>query len=291
MNRKITYRNLGIISVSLFVISILIIGYLLYTLPIDISSQLKNPDKLQLRQLSKIIGTLSLGVSMGLGSGLLAVMFLLLGSKSEGHLPAAATTYQPQSEATPMYAKAVVQEQETQMQKDALAERLQKIEQMVQSAVSKDSKQTMEKALRYVCTELDACQGALFITEESEGKRFIEFSAGYAYYLPESQGLRYEFGEGLAGQVAKEGKMINLSTVPDNYITILSGLGKSSPSHLVIAPIIDSEKTNEEHTVVLGVMEIASFNAFTAAEERLIEGVSLILAKVLRAHMPVHESV
>jgi hypothetical protein len=290
MNRKITYRNLGIISVSFFVISILIIGYLLYTLPVDISSQLKNPNKLQLQHLSKIIGTLSLVVSLGLGSGLLAIMFLLLGAKSDATLPAA-SVYQPQSDSTPKYAKAAVQEQETQMQKEALAERLKKIEHMVEASVGKDSKQTMEKALRSVCTELDACQGALFITEESEGKRVIEFSAGYAYYLPESQRLRYEFGEGLAGQVAKEGKMINLATVPDNYITVLSGLGKSSPNHLIITPIIDAERNSEYHTAVLGVMEIASFKAFNAAEERLIEGVSLILAKMLRESMPIQESV
>jgi two-component system chemotaxis sensor kinase CheA len=59
--------------------------------------------------------------------------------------------------------------------------------------------------------------------------------------------------------------------VPDNYITVLSGLGKSTPHHLVIAPIIHNDKS-------IGVMEIASFKPFGENEETLVSKICEAMA-------------
>jgi putative methionine-R-sulfoxide reductase with GAF domain len=78
----------------------------------------------------------------------------------------------------------------------------------------------------------------------------------------------------LSGQVAKEGKMINIQNVPDGYIKILSGLGNATPSSMLIFPI----KRNEE---VLGVIELASFKNFTTDDEQFIKELSNKLEEVL----------
>jgi putative methionine-R-sulfoxide reductase with GAF domain len=125
-----------------------------------------------------------------------------------------------------------------------------------------------------VAKELDASQGAFFIAKEREGIHLLQFIAGYAYHLPESETIEFEFGEGLSGQVAKEGKMINIQNVPDGYIKILSGLGNATPSSMLIFPI----KRNEE---VLGVIELASFKNFTTDDEQFIKELSNKLEEVL----------
>jgi hypothetical protein len=53
--------------------------------------------------------------------------------------------------------------------------------------------------------------------------------------------------------VAAEGWRLCLDNVPEGYITVYSGLGNSSPTQLVLAPMRDENK------VVQGVIEIACF--------------------------------
>jgi hypothetical protein len=281
MKMKVTYHYLGITSVSIFLVSILISGYLLYNLPMDIDMQVKTLDQLQMQQLSKIMGKLSLAVGTGLVSALVAILVLMFGSKNEMVAPVAGAVAAEMIQTETQKEEAAAEETTVD-----LSERLRKVEQMLSVAPDKDLRSTMEKALRSFCTELEACQGALFLTEHAEGKKFIEFCAGYAYHLPDSQRLRYEFGEGLAGQVAKEGLLVNLSSVPDNYITILSGLGKSSPNHLVIAPLRHADSSE-----VLGVMEIASFKPFGPADEELIAQVAAAFAQVIGPRVSVGEGV
>jgi hypothetical protein len=271
---KINYQQLGIISVCIFLICMLLSIYTLYNLPVEIHTQVKSLDKLQLQQISKIVVKLSIVVGAGLVSALVSVLVLMFGSQH-------GVTARSKSEVA-----SKTQSEESGIDQDTIREshalQLQKIEQLLQASSGENVPKALEKALRSFCTQLEACQGALFLKEESDGKSFIEFCAGYAYYLPESQRLRYEFGEGLAGQVAKEGQMVNLTSVPDHYITILSGLGKSSPNHLIIAPI--KHPDNQE---VCGVIEIASFKAFSTSDEELIEKVSFAFAKLLRDYTPV----
>ena len=121
---------------------------------------------------------------------------------------------------------------------------------------------------------MEACQGAVFLKNETDGKRTVRLSSSYAYNLADSAILEYEFGEGLTGQAAKEGKFVKIDTVPEGYINVFSGLGKSAPSHLVFVPL---QKNGE----ILGVMEIASFKSFSNSEEELLKQASPILSQYL----------
>jgi len=120
-------------------------------------------------------------------------------------------------------------------------------------------KDKMKSLLEGLCKELEASVGAAFITIKIEDKRYIEFVAGYAYHLPDSQLLRFEFGEGLSGQVAKSGKAVCINDVPQGYIIVMSGLGKASPKYMMVLPVISGES-------VLGVIEIASFTPLGNSE-------------------------
>ncbi len=135
-------------------------------------------------------------------------------------------------------------------------------------------KDAMNKVLSLTCKELEASQAAFFIAKRYESKRILELFATYAYHIAESKTFHYEFGEGLAGQVAKEGQMVTIKSVPEGYITVLSGLGKATPSQLVIAPILYQDQ-------VIGVMEIASFQSFRKADEIMIRNVTQLVSTYL----------
>ncbi|MBY0425483.1 MAG: GAF domain-containing protein [Cytophagales bacterium] len=121
-----------------------------------------------------------------------------------------------------------------------------------------------DSVLSSLANELQASQAAFFKASIEGDKRILKLKSSFAYHIPDSQEVVFEFGEGLSGQVAKDGNLINIKEIPDGYITILSGLGKSTPTNLVISPVkLDGN--------VVGVVEISSFNEFSADDEHLIE--------------------
>lgn len=141
------------------------------------------------------------------------------------------------------------------------------------AATNEPADKKLEKALRTICNHLQASQGAVYVSVLQEGSRSLELRAGYALMKPDSQVVRYEYGEGLPGQVAKEGQLVNLNKVPGGYIKVLSGLGSSSPKHLVLVPIRVSDH-------IAGVVEVASFTPLTKQHEELVKQSFEIMAKI-----------
>jgi len=140
----------------------------------------------------------------------------------------------------------------------------------------KDAKKAAELALSLIAEKVEASQGAIYKATKQKGKNVISLYAAYAFVLPESQTIAYEFGDGLAGQVAKEKKMITVDEVPDGYIKVLSGLGDSNPSSLIICPVLKENK-------LLGVAEIASFKKFTKQQQVFVQKVLQLLSTSLNA--------
>ena len=97
---------------------------------------------------------------------------------------------------------------------------------------------------------INAVQGALYIYEE-EGEKLINI-ATYAYNRKKYINQEFKIGQGLIGQAAYEMDTIYRTEIPDDYITITSGiLGDRKPKSLLIVPLISDEKLQ-------GVIEFAS---------------------------------
>jgi len=112
--------------------------------------------------------------------------------------------------------------------------------------------------------DFNACQAAYFKIENRDNREVLKLVSGYAYHIPQNQEVVFELGEGLAGQAAVEGKMMNVKKIPDGYVSIVSGLGKASPSNMLIIPFKSDGK-------VKGVLELASFKEFDAEDETFLE--------------------
>jgi len=132
----------------------------------------------------------------------------------------------------------------------------------------------LEKILGVVCKNLEACQGAIYALKKEGKKNMYVFQTGYAYYIPESQVMQYESGEGLVGQVAKDKKSMLLKSIPEGYMQVISGLGQASPKSLLIVPILSKNSTE-----VIGIFEIASFVSFTELQKNYVQEVATLLSE------------
>jgi len=143
---------------------------------------------------------------------------------------------------------------------------LQKIEQ---------SDNLYESLIAELCKLINASAGAIFIKTVEDGQHVIELQAGYAYHHVGNQKVQYQFGEGITGQVAQNGKLIQLENIPENYIQIFSGLGQATPNCLLIMPIMG--QTHE----VIGVLELASFEVFSTQQIEWIEKLIAVGSKIM----------
>lgn len=87
--------------------------------------------------------------------------------------------------------------------------------------------------------------------------------AGKPQSLRDASGARILSGEGLVGQCAKNGVPMAIDDVPENYVTIASGIGEANPRQLILEPVhFDGE--------LLGVIELAAIRPFTADNRELL---------------------
>jgi|GEM_PF-5535638 len=103
---------------------------------------------------------------------------------------------------------------------------------------------------------------------------YIELVAAYAYDRKKYLSKRVSIGEGLLGQVFLEKEYVYLTDIPQQYISITSGLGQASPHALLIVPLLAGEQ-------VLGMVEMASFHSFEPYQIEFIIKLGEVIAATL----------
>lgn len=98
-----------------------------------------------------------------------------------------------------------------------------------------------EKLLIALAKKVSMAQGLLYVEDPANEGSFYPCTK-YAYYS-ENEVKGFTIGEGINGQVAKDQQAVLLDSIPDNYITIVSGLGQSTPKAILLQPIVSEGKT------------------------------------------------
>jgi CheY-like chemotaxis protein/signal transduction histidine kinase len=110
---------------------------------------------------------------------------------------------------------------------------------------------------------LDASIGAIYL---AAGPDNFALSASYAFSSTRCFGT-ISIGEGLAGQTLLDRKPIIVKDIPQEYFFVESGVGKASPSSVIIFPLIF-------HNTVKGVIELGAFRDFTSTDLEFLTQVS-----------------
>jgi PAS domain S-box-containing protein len=110
--------------------------------------------------------------------------------------------------------------------------------------------------IRDIVKYMNAIQGGFFLKDDSgTGESPLELISAFAYNRKKYFQKTLLPGEGLVGTCAREKQIINLTEIPEGYITITSGLGDTQPDNLLLVPVLHENE-------LIGVLEIASLHRY-----------------------------
>lgn len=129
------------------------------------------------------------------------------------------------------------------------------------------------KVLETLTDYMGILQGVFYIYDESICK--LKISASYAYNRRKFIQDEVSVGEGLVGQAVIERDIIYRTEIPDDYVSISSGLiDDKKPRSLLIVPMFMEEKLQ-------GAFEFASVKEFHNQEIEFVKSIAEIVARTV----------
>ncbi len=163
-------------------------------------------------------------------------------------------------------------------EQDWLKSNLAKFTQMLQG--QRDRNAVANKVLSELAELVNARYGAFYILEQPDDASVepkLKLFAGYATNNSRPINSEFSLNEGLVGQCALDKDRILLTNVPANYLQINSGIGTSTPSALVILPVLFENN-------IKAVIELASFDNFSPTHldflDQLTESIGIVLNNI-----------
>jgi len=141
---------------------------------------------------------------------------------------------------------------------------------------SKDLSELADKVVKGFVEYMGASQGGLFILSNPiDGEEaYLELVSCYAFNQKRFLEKKIKLGVGLVGMCALEKLTYYKTDVPEDYTSIRSGLGFSSPKCLLIVPL----RTDD---TIFGVLELASLRTYDEFEINFAEHIGENIATAL----------
>jgi PAS domain S-box-containing protein len=131
------------------------------------------------------------------------------------------------------------------------------------------SYEVLEALIKYI----NVVQGLFYIYDDDDKQ--LKVTASYAYNRKKYIKGEVKVGEGLVGQAAIEEDIIHRTEIPEEYISLSSGiLGEKKPTSLLIVPLIMEEKLQ-------GAFEFASLTYFKEHDIEFVKSIAEIVARTI----------
>lgn len=128
----------------------------------------------------------------------------------------------------------------------------------------------LERLLISISKQFEIVQGVAHVKMPDN---LFHMAAAYAY-SSETEVEPFTEGETLAGQTAQNKTILHLQDIPEGYLSVLSGLGKGEPFHLLIIPIVSKDEA-------VAIVELASFVSFDEHDIEVFEKLRVLLAEYM----------
>jgi HAMP domain-containing protein/CheY-like chemotaxis protein/signal transduction histidine kinase len=141
---------------------------------------------------------------------------------------------------------------------------------------------TVSRMLLSELAPLVMSQHAVLYLMQTQGQgtnvnMLLTLKATYGYQVRKNLSKEWALGEGLVGQAAFEKQRILITSLPEDYVQIVSGLGQATPRNIVVLPILFEGQ-------VKAVIELASFERFQAIHlnflDQLAEGLGIVFNSI-----------
>jgi CheY-like chemotaxis protein/CHASE3 domain sensor protein len=131
-------------------------------------------------------------------------------------------------------------------------------------------------ALTFLSRYLRAGVGALYLHDETTST--LNITANFAFTRGRGLNETILIGEGIAGEAAREKKLIALEEVPPGYITVKSALGETAPRSVVALPLLHDD-------ALVGVMELGSLKPFEPHQLDLLTQAAEVIAVAIAVNL------
>jgi signal transduction histidine kinase/DNA-binding response OmpR family regulator/CHASE3 domain sensor protein len=118
--------------------------------------------------------------------------------------------------------------------------------------------------LDFLAEYLDAAVGALYVRDKQHGTLRRIATYGFSRESEQAAARNFEDAETLVGQAAVARRTLVLRDVPENYVQVVSAIGKSAPKSLLIMPI-------ENDGAVNGVVELGFIRDLAPRDQEFME--------------------
>lgn len=124
---------------------------------------------------------------------------------------------------------------------------------------------------------LDMKVGAMYlINNEDQFQPYLYMSASYAYDRKRTFTKRIEIGEGLVGSCFKEKRFLVLDNVPEDYLSVSSGLGETWIRTIIDIPLVSNDE-------IFGVIELGDIKKIDDFKKDFLEKVAESIASTINA--------
>ncbi|WP_062267378.1 response regulator, partial [Endozoicomonas arenosclerae] len=113
----------------------------------------------------------------------------------------------------------------------------------------------------YLARYLDMQTGAMYVMDD---EKRLQLMASYAWKRRKQSKNSFEIGEGIVGQAAMERQSIELTSLPEDYMNIESGLGSTPPRVIITVPLIYEDE-------IKGVLEFALLRELSEEQRDFLE--------------------